>query len=215
MVRLRFYICTKMYVFITVPCDVEVSLACDSVFLRCVVENTTKYASCVPSCYLDNGNCDDDQTCVVALADHGSTVHCLNFDGRYTLFSCVDIIKHILWCSLLIVTILSSFSDLSAECPPGMIMNQCGSLCQESCNDVNGGGIKACPLICGPAACVCPYGLVRYRDRCVDPKECYSLEKCKPQLLWLLQCINTSNVLLHADPPKIFPVPSVVSWLLK
>ncbi|XP_064395180.1 zonadhesin-like isoform X2 [Halichondria panicea] len=140
-----------------VPCDADVSLACDSAFLRCVVENTTRYASCVPSCYLNNGNCDSDQTCIVQLVEHGSTVHCLNFN------------------------------DLSTECPPGMIMDQCGSLCQETCDDVNGGGIKACPLICGPAACVCPYGLVRYRDRCVDPKECYSLEKY---------------------PPNIFPLPS-------
>lgn len=87
------------------------------------------------------------------------------------------------------------FSDLSTECPPGMIMDQCGSLCQETCDDVNGGGIKACPLICGPAACVCPYGLVRYRDRCVDPKECYSLEKCKPQLFWLLRSVALLAIL--------------------
>lgn len=70
-------------------------------------------------------------------------------------------------------------TEISTECPAGMIMDECGSLCQETCDDVLSAGIKACPLVCGPPACVCPFGLVHYRDRCVDPKECYSLEICK------------------------------------
>ncbi len=64
-----------------VPCTADVLLTCDSNFLRCVVENTTRHASCLPSCYLNNGNCDYDQTCVVDVTEIGSTVHCLNRDG--------------------------------------------------------------------------------------------------------------------------------------
>ena len=70
-------------------------------------------------------------------------------------------------------------TELPTDCPAGLIIDQCGAYCQETCDDVLSGELKACILICGPPACVCPQGLVRYRDRCVDPRECYSLDICK------------------------------------
>ena len=61
-------------------------------------------------------------------------------------------------------------------------MNQCGNLCELSCEDVISGENKTCIEICGPPACVCPMYLARYRDRCVDPRLCYALIIGKPVL---------------------------------
>ncbi len=57
-------------------------------------------------------------------------------------------------------------------------MNDCGNLCQQTCEDHLSGG-KLCLEICAPPACMCPRGLVLFRDRCVDPRLCYVLMQCK------------------------------------
>ena len=61
------------------------------------------------------------------------------------------------------------------SCPSGWMLNPCGSLCQRTCEDYLTGSRIACPDICAPPDCVCPRELVVFRDRCVDPLECYSL----------------------------------------
>ncbi len=62
--------------------------------------------------------------------------------------------------------------DLSeGACPVGQERSEhCSLGCEDYQSDVptaNSSGR------CG--GCSCPVGLVRYRDRCVDPRECYSL----------------------------------------
>ena len=61
------------------------------------------------------------------------------------------------------------------RCPPGWMLHECGSLCQDTCEDYLFDDPRACPAVCGPPACTCPQGLVVFRDRCVDPLECYAL----------------------------------------
>ena len=76
------------------------------------------------------------------------------------------------------ITIIYPFFKLPAapeSCPIGWVLNPCGSLCQRTCEDYVTGTRLACPEICGPPDCVCPQGLVVFRDRCVDPLECFSL----------------------------------------
>ena len=74
---------------------------------------------------------------------------------------------------------MAAFSDLSTECPAGQVINQCGDLCQETCEQRVSGEQFACIEICAPPACVCPPGLLRFRDRCVDPRLCYVLLQCE------------------------------------
>ena len=50
----------------------------------------------------------------------------------------------------------------------------CGSTCGSTCEDVLAPDPVVCPAVCY-SGCFCPLGLVVYRDRCVDPKECYVL----------------------------------------
>ena len=50
---------------------------------------------------------------------------------------------------------------------------------------------RDCPEgVCGIPSCVCPEGLVVFRDRCVDPLECHSLLNCRfyPLPLFSLCC---------------------------
>jgi len=120
------------------------------------------------------------------------------------------IIRACMWYGVLTSSVVFSIfnSELSTECPAGMVMNQCGSLCQESCDQVLLGVGTACPLVCGPPDCVCPVGLVLYRDRCVSPMECYSLELCKTQYI---KTVFINNSLCYLDPPELQPLPLVVS----
>lgn len=69
--------------------------------------------------------------------------------------------------------------DFSTECPPGQVLNQCGAYCQETCEQRVSGEQFSCIEICGPPACVCPDGLLLFRDRCVDPRLCYALVTCE------------------------------------
>jgi hypothetical protein len=71
------------------------------------------------------------------------------------------------------------FSDLPMDCPAGQRMNECGNLCQLTCEQHLTGQPMICPLVCGPPACSCPNGLALFRDRCVDPELCYVLVTCE------------------------------------
>ena len=74
--------------------------------------------------------------------------------------------------------------DFPSECPAGQHMNECGNLCQQTCDHILSGNQIVCATVCGPPACTCPEGLVLFRDRCVDPRLCYILNKCES----LCQC---------------------------
>ena len=54
----------------------------------------------------------------------------------------------------------------------------CGSTCGSDCESVLAREPVACPAVCYNG-CFCPRGLVAYRDRCVDPRECYVLLNSK------------------------------------
>ena len=54
-------------------------------------------------------------------------------------------------------------------------MNECGDHCQETCEHFVTGQSFACIAVCGPPACICPHGLMLFRDRCVDSRLCYHL----------------------------------------
>jgi len=57
---------------------------------------------------------------------------------------------------------------IAIQCPPGMVYQQCGSLCLHTCtnnitSDCHGGCAEGC---------FCPDGLVLSNGRCVDPIVC-------------------------------------------
>ena len=58
--------------------------------------------------------------------------------------------------------------SLGIECPPGMVYQQCGSLCPQNCDNTN---ITNCHGGCAEG-CFCPDGLVTSNGRCIDPVAC-------------------------------------------
>ena len=54
------------------------------------------------------------------------------------------------------------------ECPPGMVYQQCGPLCPQTCES---NGIANCPHGCA-RGCFCPDGLVIHNGRCIEPLTC-------------------------------------------
>jgi hypothetical protein len=127
---------------------------------RCVTHNTTNIRYCLQSCYLENGGCPPEQVCYYERKDE---------DCNQLMEPCFK----------------TACTDAPAEpesCPIGWVLNPCGSLCQRTCEDYVTGARLACPLVCGPPDCVCPQGLVVFRDRCVDPLECFSLLTNEPDL---------------------------------
>ena len=69
-------------------------------------------------------------------------------------------------------------TDVSPTCPAGWVSSTCGSHCGSTCEDVFAQEPVVCPAVC-ISGCFCPQGLVVYRDRCVDPKECFVLLNSK------------------------------------
>jgi len=64
--------------------------------------------------------------------------------------------------------------EVSAQsCPVGQIYSTSGR-CSLGCEDHQSDTPTDPSGRCG-SGCVCPEGLVRFRDRCVDPKDCYRL----------------------------------------
>ena len=60
---------------------------------------------------------------------------------------------------------------LSVECPPGMVYQQCGSLCPRTCDTAE---TTNCQSGCA-GGCFCPDGQVVYNGRCVHPIVCPGL----------------------------------------
>ena len=61
----------------------------------------------------------------------------------------------------------------SGDCPIGWEHSGCASACPTTCEDYLQPQLKVCADVCG--SCECPQGMVVFRDRCVDPLECYTL----------------------------------------
>ena len=61
----------------------------------------------------------------------------------------------------------------SGDCPIGWEERECASACPTTCEDYLRPQPKVCPAVC--ERCACPEGMVVFRDRCVDPLECYTL----------------------------------------
>ena len=78
---------------------------------------------------------------------------------------------------LKISIVLFILLDDRIMCPVGQVLNLCGSLCQRTCEDYLTNTCPDCPDMCALPDCVCPEGMVMYKDQCVDPLECYSLIK--------------------------------------
>ena len=60
-------------------------------------------------------------------------------------------------------------------CPIGWESSVCASACQPTCEGYLRPQLRstACITVC--AKCQCPFGMVVFRGRCVDPLECYIL----------------------------------------
>ena len=58
--------------------------------------------------------------------------------------------------------------SVAVECPPGMIYQQCGALCPQTCDNA---GTTNCHGGCAEG-CFCPDGLVISNGRCIDPLTC-------------------------------------------
>ena len=90
-----------------------------------------------------------------------------------------------------------ALDDVDAEtsvCPVGWILNDCGSLCQRTCEDYLTNTHRDCPEdMCGMPSCVCPEGLIVFKDRCVDPLECHSLIHCR-LMETIFACITITTV---------------------
>ena len=166
-----------------VPCSAEAALPCPS-NARCLTHNTTGASFCLESCYQQNGACPDDQVCYSERKDENCNqllepcfkTTCTDIPSRSKNELTMVLGPCIFSAFLEVLTKYHHTGDQDA-CPSGWVLDECGSLCQRTCEDYLTGGRIACPLICGPEDCVCPPGMVVFRDRCVDPLECYVLVK--------------------------------------
>ena len=61
----------------------------------------------------------------------------------------------------------------SGDCPIGWEDSGCASACPTTCEDYLRPQLKGCADVCED--CECPQGMVVFRERCVDPLECYTL----------------------------------------
>ena len=78
-------------------------------------------------------------------------------------------------------------SDFNGRCVPGMRYSECSSACEPTCDSYLSNENIACPAVC-VQGCVCPVGLIQYRDHCVSPLECTSLLNSK---LIMMQYMKT------------------------
>jgi len=62
----------------------------------------------------------------------------------------------------------SNTTTIPSACPPGMVYQQCGQLCPQTCNNI---GISNCLGGCAEG-CFCPDGQVFLNGRCVNPIAC-------------------------------------------
>ena len=64
-----------------------------------------------------------------------------------------------------------TYVNVAVECPPGMVYQQCGPLCPQTCHNVrtsncHGGCVEGC---------FCPDGQVVYNGKCIHPIACPSM----------------------------------------
>ena len=71
----------------------------------------------------------------------------------------------------LYLTMLFILLDTSTECPPGMVYQQCGSLCPQTCDNI---GTLNCQGGCAEG-CFCPDGQVFYNRNCINPILCQGM----------------------------------------
>ena len=64
--------------------------------------------------------------------------------------------------------------DSSNECPAGMVYQQCGPMCPQTCQNIES---PDCYSGCAEG-CFCPDGLVLLDGRCVDSVVCPSMFIC-------------------------------------
>ena len=65
---------------------------------------------------------------------------------------------------------LKCIDSLTAACPQGMIFQQCGPVCPQTCNSSTACNISGCA-----EGCFCPDGQVMNGDGlCIDPRNCTS-----------------------------------------
>ena len=143
---------------------------------------------------MQNGGCPSDQDCYLTenteepcnpLLETCFNTTCNDTIGSYaahthTHLLSTHILSHLLTHSLthsLTHTHTNiSILDGHGVCPAGWVFNECGSLCQRTCEEYLTNTHINCPEhTCAMPDCVCPEGLVVYKDRCVDPLECHSL----------------------------------------
>ncbi len=84
--------------------------------------------------------------------------------------------------------IIRCTTDVSGQCIPGKQYSDCDDECGHSCEIYVKQEVILCADLCY-SGCFCPPGLVYFRERCVDPLECWSLIES--------QCITVKNVLLE------------------
>ena len=64
--------------------------------------------------------------------------------------------------------LLHTYVAVATECPPGMVYQQCGSLCPQTCDNTEA---TICPSGCAEG-CFCPDGLVAHDGNCIEPLTC-------------------------------------------
>ena len=77
------------------------------------------------------------------------------------------------WYYTVIVGLISAIINfectyIGIECPPGMVYQQCGPLCPQTCDNV---GTSNCHGGCAEG-CFCPDGQVLSNNRCIHPIAC-------------------------------------------
>ena len=221
---------TVNLVFFCVPvlCGDDALLACDSEWTYCLQQNKTRQAECVPSCLLQNGNCEEERICITNPGLRPA-LECVDRDGTWEVVPFVCLLTCLILslpvCLSPSLSLLFSLSpclfslrlslylspspspspspfllDFSGECPPGMVMKSCGNVCQLTCEGLLTvtNSQEGCRAFCDSAECGCPHGLALFRDRCVDPKLCYILLQSKG---------NVRNLLLiDSSPPPPLPL---------
>ena len=63
------------------------------------------------------------------------------------------------------------YVDVGIECPPGMVYQQCGPLCPQTCDNV---GTSDCLGGCAEG-CFCPDGQVMSNENCIDAILCQGI----------------------------------------
>ena len=77
-------------------------------------------------------------------------------------------------CKIIVCVVCFSMYTASLnDCPIGWEHSGCASACPTTCEDYLRPQPKPCIPLC--VYCECPQGMVVFRDRCVDPLECYTL----------------------------------------